>query len=258
MNLKVKLVIFLNSMVRIISFSGRKHSGKTLLCEISKQYGFTTMYFADALKNLICEMMSIERHILETTKDTPQTVDLSNCISLLAERLELDKLTTKELLRLERPFSGIREIMQYIGTDLIRKYCPNWHIDQLEKRIKDHKGDKICVGDCRFKNEKECIERLGGECWIIVRPTYFDDISNHSSEIDLQWPMFGERVIVNEKSKEFLQKQWEMYMETNHWTPSSYLKMELKEELFDAHDLKRAAKLIDNPLILENYKLKLK
>lgn len=244
-------------MVRIISFSGRKHSGKTMLCEISKEYGFTTMYFADALKNLICQMMDIDRNTLEKTKDTLQTIDLSNQIALLADKLELDKLTTKELLRLEKPFSGIREIMQYIGTDLIRKYCPNWHIEQLEKRIQNHKGDKICVGDCRFKNEKECIERLGGECWIIVRPTYFDDISNHSSEIDLQWPMFGKKVIVNENSKEFLEHQWKIYIETGHWTPSKYLNMELQQDLFDTKDLKRMAKIIENPLVLENYKLKL-
>lgn len=254
-------------MVQIISFSGRKHSGKTMLCEISKAYGYETMYFADALKNLICEMMNIERVTLEMTKDTQQQIDLSSQITVLADRLELDKLTTTEFSRLESPFNSIREIMQYIGTDLIRKYCPNWHISQLEKRIKNHNGDKICVGDCRFKNEKEFIEQLGGETWIIIRPNYLDDISNHSSEIDLQWNMFDERVIINNKDTETLKNTWTDYLQTGKWTPSMFINQKVIHEQFrhesvisfiknsTKNNAKRMACIIDNPLLLEDLKL---
>ena len=254
-------------MVRILSFSGRKHSGKTMLCDISRVYGYETMYFADGLKNLICEMMGIERDVLEVSKDSPQEIDLSSQTTFLAERLELDKISTIELLRLESPFASIREVMQYIGTDLIRKYCPNWHISQLEKQIKNHIGDKICVGDCRFENEKEFIEQLGGETWIIVRPNYLEDISNHSSETSLQWNMFGERVIINNKDTETLKTKWTEYLETGMWTPSEFIHQKEVHSQFKhesvisfiknstKNNAKRMACIIDNPLLLEDLKL---
>jgi hypothetical protein len=170
---------------RIISFSGRKHSGKSFLSDLCKdKYGYQVLYFADGLKNLICDLMNINRNVLDSMKDIHQEIDLKDQISFLANKLNLNSLEIEELKRFEMPFTSIREILQFIGTEIIRKYCPTWHIEQLKKNMT---SDKICIGDCRFPDEKEFVEKMGGETWIIIRPNYTDDISNHSSETALQW-----------------------------------------------------------------------
>jgi hypothetical protein len=249
---------------RIISFSGRKHSGKTLLSELlQKKYNYQILYFADGLKKLICDLMNINRNVLDSMKDIQQEINLKDKITIVSKRLGLEHLSIDELKRFEIPFTSIREILQFLGTEIIRKYCPRWHIEQLEKNMT---GNLICIGDCRFPDEKEFVEQMGGETWIIVRPNYFDDISNHSSETSLQWKMFGERVIINNKDLETLKKTWCNYIETGKWQPSSFIyKQEndiFGEQYFmsflknsTTKNAKRMACLIENPLILEDLKL---
>ena len=160
---------------RIIAFSGRKHSGKTFLSEICKnEYGYQILYFADGLKNLLCKLMNINRNVLDTMKDIHQEIKLHDSIPYLAECLNLKEADVKEFVRFKKPFNSIREILQFLGTEIIRKYCPSWHIDQLKKNMT---SDKICIGDCRFPDEKEFIESIGGETWIVIRPHYLDDVS---------------------------------------------------------------------------------
>ena len=57
-------------------------------------------------------------------------------------------------------FTDVRQMLQVIGTDLIRKYCPNWHVDKLTEDINSYSDDYVIViDDVRFKNEKEAIEK---------------------------------------------------------------------------------------------------
>lgn len=251
---------------RIISFSGRKHSGKTLLSELCREkYNYQVLYFADGLKGLICDLMNINRSVLDTMKDVQQEIDLKDKIPMLANRLNLKSLEIEELKRFEKPFSGIREILQFIGTEIIRKYSPRWHIEQLEKNMT---SDYICIGDCRFPDEKEYVESLGGETWIIVRPNYLEDISNHASETSLQWKMFGNRVIINNKNVEQLKESWCEYMEKGIWEPSEFINNKSdndnpfgEEKLISflknstKTNAKRMACIIENPLLLEDLKL---
>ena len=102
-----------------------------------------------------------------------------------------------------RVFTNVREVLQIIGTDLIRKYSPDWHIDKTIERIKSYGDDKIVVvEDVRFPNEKRRIEEIGGDVYFIIRPNYWD-VSNHPSEKALKYTDFNDnRIIINEYSKE--------------------------------------------------------
>ena len=102
-----------------------------------------------------------------------------------------------------RVFTNVREVLQIIGTDLIRKYSPDWHIDKTIEHIKSYGDDKIVVvEDVRFPNEKRRIEEIGGDVYFIIRPNYWD-VSNHPSEKALKYTDFNDnRIIINEYSKE--------------------------------------------------------
>lgn len=85
-------------------------------------------------------------------------------------------------------------MLQIVGTDIIRKYYPDWHIKQLVNEIESLPEDvNVVVDDVRFPNERKEIERLGGVVIFIMRPTMLSMVYNHPSEISLQWFNFMEK-----------------------------------------------------------------
>ena len=195
------------SLPRIISFSGRKGSGKTELANVCSKYSYTVIYFADNLKDIICNCLDISRDTLEKIKDKEMVFDLSNKKEYIAKELQID---TKNIGDLSL-FKSIREIMQILGTDIIRRYNPKWHINKTMMHLETNKDKKFCIGDCRFLNEKNMIEELGGECWYIIRPNQ-SNISNHVSETELNWTMFKDKIIINTMGKKELIYNFDNYL----------------------------------------------
>jgi len=195
------------SLPRIISFSGRKGSGKTELANVCSKYSYTVIYFADNLKDIICNCLDISRDTLEKIKDKEMVFDLSNKKEYIAKELQID---TKNIGDLSL-FKSIREIMQILGTDIIRRYNPKWHINKTMMHLETNKDKKFCIGDCHFLNEKNMIEELGGECWYIIRPNQ-SNISNHVSETELNWTMFKDKIIINTMGKKELIYNFDNYL----------------------------------------------
>lgn len=196
------------NLPRIISFSGRKGSGKTELADVCSKYSYQVIYFADNLKDIICKCLDISRDTLEKLKDKEMTFDLSNKTEYIAKELQID---TKDIGDLSS-FKSIREILQILGTDIIRRYNPNWHVNKTMMHLEKNKDKKFCIGDCRFLNEKKMIENLGGECWFIIRPNQLN-ISNHISETQLNWSFFNDKIIMNTMDKKDLIQKWVDYLQ---------------------------------------------
>lgn len=200
---------------RIISFSGKKHSGKTELSKICKKYGYQCLNFADGLKNIVCHCLNITEDWLELYKDetviTPYILSTVQTIEYINNQTGISNDVLAENLN-SKLFYSIREILQFLGTDIIRKYNPLWHINQLRTKLTANTDKLFCVGDIRFPNEKKLIDELQGETWCIVRPNY-DDSSNtdHSSENSLHYTEF-KHVFNNNSSKENFTNRWEKYL----------------------------------------------
>lgn len=190
----------------IIALSGRMHSGKSELAKICESNGFKILKFADGLKNLICKLLYIDRDYLENNKELYKEYIISYEILSYELKIPIEYILAK---RKSNIFLSIREIMQFIGTDIIRNYIPDWHIQQLEKNIIN--GNSYCVDDLRFENEKKFIESISGESWYIMRTDNFL-ISNHKSETALTWKNFGNNVIINNVTLNLLKKRWSKYI----------------------------------------------
>lgn len=203
------------NLPKIISFSGRKHSGKTELAKVCMKYNYELINFADSLKELICDSLEITREYLEQYKDTivenDLKYDLSKKITYISDKINVEESVVSNYL--SKPFDSIRKILQIIGTDLIRNYNHLWHINQIKQKILSNPGKYYCIGDCRFLNEKKMVEDLNGECWFIIRPNMFE-ISNHYSEINLKWTDFENNIIINNINKELLIQKWQNYLES--------------------------------------------
>lgn len=107
-----------------------------------------------------------------------------------------------------------RQIMQVVGTELFRDKLAelfpdndrfsNGHIwiSAFERWYNERKDNTVIVSDVRFANEASAIRAMGGEVWLIERPSVKSTDSHASEKID--FPV--DRVIVNDFStaKEFV------------------------------------------------------
>ena len=192
---------------RIIAFAGRKRSGKGMLAKGMREHSPNVVIIAvaDSLKFLCCKLLNRTYDELNQMKDDGTTFEAKvddYWVSTIKHEVKIsDNIIRNEIGG--RVFTNVREVLQIIGTDLIRKYSPDWHIDKTIERIKSYGDDKIVViDDVRFPDEKRRIEEIGGDVYFIIRPNYWD-VSNHPSEKALKYTDFNDnRIIINEYSKE--------------------------------------------------------
>jgi len=209
-------------MSRIISFSGKKGSGKTELAKVCEKRGYKIVNFADDLKDLVCTCLHIDRYFMEENKDKDKLYDIRhniinmngnfvNIFTFISNTTNIDKIYVEQCI--SRSFNSIREILQIIGTDLIRKYNKTWHIDRFREKVLKLNVPIVC-GDCRFINEKKIIEDLHGECWYIIRNQKRSD-DYHISENELNSIDFGNNIILNDENKESFISSWNEFMILN-------------------------------------------
>lgn len=195
----------------IISFSGRKESGKSELANLCADYGYEKKSFATALKQLICKttgLSSIEE--LNTYKDKPIGVNIGKHeLDVLEKETGIDREYIKNTSGKIIELSTGRDWLQVIGTDVIRTCDPDWHVRKTLATLEP--GKKYVFDDTRFRNELKALKEMGAECWYIIR-TKTDNISNHLSETSLDYIMFDYNVIVNNIPLHKFKERWERYL----------------------------------------------
>ena len=201
-------------MDNIIGLAGRKESGKTELAKICQKYGYEIFSFATPLKKMIANLLGITIDEVNALKKANKKYVLKEMDFLFLNNetgISIDVFREKCK---DKEFNNTRELMQYIGTNIIREYNPNWHVDKTKEHILSSNFKNIIIDDVRFPNERNMIESLGGSCWFIVRPK-FDNISNHISETALKWQEF-DNVIINNTSLEYLKYKWNLLFEDDY------------------------------------------
>lgn len=190
---------------KIIGFAGRKRCGKTTLAKMLKEEeNAIIITIADFLKHLCCDLMNMSYEELNEKKDNEYTFDIvpnDYWYEIIDKKTHIGIDNIKKELE-NKHITNIRQLLQVIGTDVIRKYNENWHVEKMIEEIESYSSDKlIVVDDVRFPNEKEAILNHSGRVFFIVRPNMLS-VSNHASETALKWQDFDENhVIINDKTK---------------------------------------------------------
>tara|TARA_Y100000034_G_scaffold56669_1_gene69322 strand:+ start:292 stop:1032 length:741 start_codon:yes stop_codon:yes gene_type:complete len=100
-----------------------------------------------------------------------------------------------------------REFLQYFGTDVCRSLKKDVWVDFCINQIKSEQSALALVGDCRFPDEVEAIQKAGGK---VIRLTRTPHDDSHASEIALDTYegfdaiIHNEDMNVDEQSKELL------------------------------------------------------
>lgn len=207
--------------MEIIGLAGRKQSGKTELANVCKTEFNDVMVFSfgNALKNLCADILNISFSELNEIKNTPDKFSLiadDRWISIIHKRTKINKTDIKKNIE-NITFTSVRMMLQIIGTNIIRRFNNNWHVDTLINEIKEYEHQNnenkiIIVDDCRFINEKKALEELGAKIYFILRPNNFN-VSNHDSETGLKWSDFDcSKTIINNVSVEKLREYWHIEM----------------------------------------------
>jgi hypothetical protein len=196
----------------ILGFAGRLRIGKTELAKVCQEHGYEIMSFATPLKELCADLLSVTIDELNSLKN--------NCIKInilisneLCEKISKETdipIDIVEDVSLGKVIVDAREMLQFIGTDLIRKYNEDWHVNKIKERL--DKDKNYVFDDVRFKNEKKMMNSLGGDCWFVIRPK-IDQVSNHESETSLTWKDCFNKIIINDKTLEYLRFKWENFLD---------------------------------------------
>lgn len=183
----------------LIGFAGRARSGKTTLSKyLQQEKGAKIVTIASYLKKLCCEILSLDLNTLLEYKDNNTELDYAfdnNAFEVLSNSTGISRDTLHQELD-NVIIHTVREMLQVVGTNVIRKYNPDWHVNQMREEILSFDEDTmVVIDDVRFPNERRAIEMLGGIVLFIVRPS-FDYISNHESETSLRWYNFSNTHII--------------------------------------------------------------
>ena len=192
----------------IIAFGGRIGSGKSELAKICQKAGFEKLYFALPLKQLVADLIHVKIEEINGLKNVEKDYNFNKIDYLFLSKQTRIPFETVEKEMSPVSFKTVRQLLQFIGTDLIRKYNTNWHVNQIRSMI--DKSKNYVIDDVRFKNELNLIKELGGDAWFIIRPK-IDNVSNHESETSLTWSDFGNKIIINDSSLELFIFRWETF-----------------------------------------------
>ena len=215
----------------VLGFCGRLQSGKSVLAKVCEQYGYEKLYFALPLKQLCANILKISIDDLNKAKVEKTEIGITigkDICELISKETDIPFDTVMEICNGVK-IRDVRHMLQFIGTDLIRKYNTDWHVNKIRAMI--DKDKNYVIDDVRFPNEKKMIEELEGECWFIVRPT-LDNISNHESETSITWKDCFNKIIINDSTLHEMLFKWETFI-SNYIQSCSIRDKEFKRILED-------------------------
>lgn len=197
-------------MGKVIGFAGRIGSGKSELASICVSKGYKRLYFALPLKQLTADLIGVGLDEINGLKNVIKDYSFGDReYGLIADRTSIPFEKVKSVLSAYK-LTTVRQILQVIGTDLIREYNIDWHVNELRKMVSDD-GNYV-FDDVRFPNELAMIREIGGICWFVVRPK-LDNVSNHISETAIRQQDCGNFIIVNDGGLDKFMRNWERFME---------------------------------------------
>lgn len=152
----------------VIGLAGYRRSGKSTVADTLVEHDWIHDSFAAPIRQSMCLVLGIQMRDLEAVKEEPQ-----------------------------RMLGGLppRQIMQWFGTEWMRKHCgPDVWVLSLDARIRPllNAGRNIVISDVRFANEAEYIHSLGGDVVWIDRAGCGP--SDHASEFGLPPHLIDHRV----------------------------------------------------------------
>lgn len=176
--------------MNVYGISGLKNHGKDTLARFIQREreklgtlpSFHVTHFAYELKRL-CQV------VFGLTEAQVYDQDLKEVP--LPEPIEMDKYLTRmgeetglHIRHACKFAKSPREVMQYFGTEYVRKTQDNYWLDCVLKVVAE-KGDFVLVPDTRYQNEVDALRSIGGKVIKVKRLGLPEGVDGHSSETEM-------------------------------------------------------------------------
>ncbi len=155
----------------LVGIAGKKGAGKDTLAKDLVEHrhwinpyfvGGRVFHFADTLKEVSVKLLGLPAELVYGTQEDKERYS----------HFFWENMPTYSLMEEPRPFGNmrVREVLQYFGTDILRKMIAKVHINATLNAIAEYEeaqdGQVLSVvADLRFPNECEAIEEEGG--WVV-------------------------------------------------------------------------------------------
>lgn len=180
----------------IIALSGRKQAGKDSAAEVLvKRHGFTRVALADPLRELCSRVFGLSYSDFADNDKKDSEIN-----RIMLDYHHIDKI--RDIVENEwgfaidydsreemeeyygTEFNTPREILQTVGTQLIRNNVRDdiWIVLAFAKM--QQIGSKVVITDCRFPNEREAFKKAGATLCLIKRDSG-NASESHESERSL-------------------------------------------------------------------------
>ena len=200
----------------IIGICGFIGAGKDTIADyLVNTHGFRRESFANTLKDAVSAVFGWDRTLLEgrtrEAREWREQVDL-----WWAKRLNMPALTP-------------RWVLQYWGTDVLRKGFHNdlW-IASLENKLRSTVDD-VVISDCRFPNEIYSIRAAGGLVVRVVRgpePDWYQDAVNaNAGSSNMSWMISKtklERQGIHASETAWVGTEFDAVLDNNHSVDNLY------------------------------------
>jgi hypothetical protein len=181
----------------IIAFAGKKFAGKDTAAEVFiKKHGFVAVGLADELKDICSVSLNINRQDMDnpSLKEVPFTkpiilndINLNNIIHTLKHRkIPVTSDQQERILKHQgKELTSIRNVLQYVGTEVIRtEISDNIWLELFDRKVLGSEYNNIVITDARFKNERDHLKNMGAIlCYIQRKGNESSD--THKSENQL-------------------------------------------------------------------------
>jgi hypothetical protein len=215
----------------VISLSGRKGAGKSEVASVLvNNHGFERTAFAKTLKDVVGHVFDIPVEDLNDPKKKEEHLNLDSGLtwdSDTASKAEkFLNIPEGSLMRETLVFMSYRDALAKVGTEVLRNYDSNFHVNSLLRNLNAMKGNFAVVDDTRFPNEVDCFQNIKGKTSTVfvrvIRPNAWNNITNHASENSIGCKD-ATRIIVNDSSLESLRSAAENLVTNASWTDSPKL-----------------------------------
>jgi len=184
----------------LVALAGRQGSGKTTLANDLRRGGFKRLSFAGRLKSLVAAVYGWDEESLYTEDGKQGKLDKPVKWGLFeAEHLGALVKATRPLRSEKREFATRREALQYVGTDVLRAYDDQFHLNSVREQVAAEPNADFVLDDCRFLNELQVMRELDAIPVFVMRPDRYQ-YSNHKSESELRRRHFR-YVVLNDRSQ---------------------------------------------------------
>lgn len=210
--------------MKLVAFVGPRGSGKDTCAAIAKEAGLVAgkISFAGPLKRICSEVFDIPMDVFEDPikKEEVAThpLDMAALGEIIAGMSDYLPMTDAEMFACSMNFAkhfnntltSPRHVLQYVGTEIIRAYDPDWHckaaFSEYNLEQLDVDTSKVyAVTDCRFLNEYAFLNEKHDTRFIYIsRPEAEERLkaATHQSEKEI--------VLVKEKIQHEIDNSYEL------------------------------------------------